>query len=105
MTIFTKVFGEVLIEEDKIIVFEGGIVGFPMLTKYILLHDEENGTSAGIRWLQSIDEPAFALPVMDPLVVEPCYNPEIDDDYLVGAGNLTEVNLLVLVTVTVPADL
>ena len=41
MTIFTKVFGEILIEEDKIIVFEGGIVGFPTLTKYILLHQNK----------------------------------------------------------------
>ena len=42
---------------------------------------------------------------MDPRGVKPGYNPEIDNDYLVGAGNLTEDNLLVLVTVRVPADL
>ena len=105
MTIFTKVFGEVEVEEGKIITFAGGIIGFPNMTRFILLHDEERGTGAGIRWLQSIDEPAFALPVMYPLVIEENYNPEINDDYLTGIGELTPDNLLVLVTVTVPADL
>ena len=43
MTLETKVFGEVTIEEDKIITFPGGIIGFPDLTQFALLHDEEDG--------------------------------------------------------------
>lgn len=105
MIISTKVFGEVEITEDKIITFPGGIIGFPELKRFTLLHDEERGVSAGIRWLQSLEEPAFAMPVMDPLVVKPDYNPEVDDELLSGIGQLTADNLLVLVTVKVPSDL
>lgn len=105
MIINTKVFGEVEITDDKIITFPGGIIGFPELRRFTLLHDEEQGVSAGIRWLQSLEEPGFAMPVMDPLVVKEDYNPEIDDELLTGIGEVTPDNLLVLVTVRVPSDL
>ena len=104
MKVNTKVFGEVTIEDDKIIEFTGGIIGFPDLTKFALIHDEEKGVGVGIRWLQSMQEPAFAMPVMDPLVVYPEYNPEVEDELLKDLGEINEENLLVLVTVTVPAD-
>ncbi len=105
MKINTKIFGEIEVADDKIITFENGIIGFPELRRFTLLHDEERGTGAGIRFLQSLEEPAFAMPVMDPLLVKPDYNPEVDDELLVSAGNLTADNILVLVTVTVPSDL
>lgn len=105
MRINTKIFGEIEVAEDKIITFEKGIIGFPDLQHFTLLHDEEEGTEAGIRFLQSLEEPAFAMPVMDPLIVKPDYNPEVDDELLASAGNLNADNILVLVTVTVPSDL
>lgn len=105
MKINTKNFGEVEIADEKIITFENGIIGFPDLKRFTLIHDEEKGTGAGIRYLQSIEEPGFAMPVMDPLLVKPDYDPEVDDELLKSAGELTTENVLVLVTVTVPSDL
>lgn len=105
MKINTKIFGEIEISDDKIITFENGIIGFPDLKHFTLLHDEERGTSAGIRFLQSVEEPGFAMPVMDPLIVKPDYDPEVEDELLAGLGDLTEANILVLVTATVPSDL
>jgi len=105
MKINTKFFGEVEIADEKIIYFENGIIGFPELKHFTLLHDEEKGTAVGIRFLQSIEEPGFAMPVMDPFVVKADYTPEVEDELLKGLGDITEDNLLVLVTVTVPSDL
>jgi len=105
MKIDTRIFGVIEIADDKIITFENGIIGFPELKRFTLIHDEEKGTGAGIRFLQSLDEPAFAMPVMDPLLVKEDYDPEVNDELLASAGNLTEDNILVLVTVTVPSDL
>lgn len=105
MIVNTKIFGEVDIEDNKIIEFSGGIIGFPQLTKFALIYDEEKGVGAGIRWLQSMQDENFAMPVMDPLVVQKDYNPEIEDELLKEMGDLKEDNLLVLVTVTVPSDL
>lgn len=104
MKINTKVFGEVEIADDKIIHFPSGIVGFPELTEFTLLHDEEKGAGS-IHWLQSVQEPGFAMPVMDPLLVCPDYNPEVDDELLKPLGGLDPEEILVLVTVTVPSDL
>ncbi len=104
MKINTKVFGEVEIADDKIIHFPSGIVGFPELTEFTLLHDEEKGAGS-IHWLQSIQEPGFAMPVMDPLLVCTDYNPEVDDKLLKPLGGLDPEEILVLVTVTVPSDL
>lgn len=105
MKINTRLFGEIEVSEEKIITFPGGIIGFPEMTKFTLIYDEEQGTGAGIRWLQSLDEPAFAMPVMDPLAVKEDYNPDVEDELLSNIGTVTGENLLVLVTVTVPADL
>lgn len=105
MKINTRIFGEIEIAEDKILTFENGIIGFPDLKRFTLLHDEEKGTKVGIRFLQSIEEPTFALPVMDPLLVKEDYDPQVNDELLACVGKLTPENILVLVTVTVPSDL
>lgn len=104
MQITTKVFGEITIDDEKIIHFPNGIIGFPDLTDFALIHDEEKGTDT-IHWLQSIQEPAFAMPVMDPLIVCPDYNPEVDDELLNCVGEIVPEELLVMVTVTVPKDI
>ncbi|WP_034445583.1 flagellar assembly protein FliW [Butyrivibrio sp. AE2032] len=104
MKLATRIFGEVEVEDSKIIEFPNGIIGFPDMKRFTLMHDEEQG-SGTIKWLQSIDEPGFAMPVMDPLVVCPDYKPEIDKDKIEGIGELTDDDILVLVTVTVPHDL
>ena len=104
MQITTKIFGEIMIDDDKVIHFPKGIIGFPELTEFTLVHDEEKGTDS-LHWLQSIQEPAFAMPVMDPLIVCPDYNPEADDELFNVLGEIKPEELLVLVTVTVPKDL
>ena len=41
MKINTRIFGEIEIAEDKIITFENGIIGFPDLKRFTLLHDKQ----------------------------------------------------------------
>ena len=105
MQITTRVFGEIEIDDNKIIRFPSGIIGFPEMTDFALVFDEEKGKNAPIRWLQSLQETEFALPVMDPLMVASDYNPEVEEDHLIPLGEVTPDNTLVLVTVTVPKDL
>ena len=104
MEITTKVFGKITIDDEKIIHFPNGIIGFPELTDFALIHDEEKGTDT-IHWLQSLQEPAFAMPVMYPLIVCPDYNPEVDDELLNCIGEIVPEELLVMVTVTVTKDI
>lgn len=91
-------------EDDKIIVFEEGIVGFPDLKKFTLIRDEEKEDSS-IMWLQSLEEPGWALTVMDPTSVMESYSPEVADELLKPIGELNPFNTFVLTTITVPQDI
>lgn len=103
MKITTKLFAEIEVDESKIITFVNGIVGFPELKDFLLIHDSEKESS--ISWLQSIQEPAFAMPVINPLVIVPDYNPEIEDELIKPIGISGPEEMLVLVTITVPAEI
>ncbi len=105
MVVNTRIFGEITISDEKIIEFPGGIVGFPDLNKFALVHDSENSDGSSLSFLLSLDEPAFAMPVMDPHIVKPDYNPMVDDDLLSMVGDLNPDDTIVLVTVTVPHDI
>ena len=68
----TRLFGEIDIQEDKIVTLEQGIIGFPELKKFTLIYDSEKGDDSDtIMWFQSLDEPQFAMPVMQPSLVKP----------------------------------
>ena len=101
----TRLFGEIEIDESKIITFEDGIIGFPYMKKFTLIFDEEKEGRPSISWLQSMDEPEIAFPVMDPLFVCETYNPSVEDELLKNLGTIKEDNLYVLVTVTVPQNI
>ena len=107
MKVNTKLFGEIEIDEDKILTFDAGIVGFPDLTRFALMHDESDTEDGGngLSFLVSLDEPSFAMPVINHLIVKDDYNPTVEDDYLIPLGELKEDDMLVLVTVTVPHDI
>ena len=103
MLINTRIFGEVEIADEKIICMENGIIGFPDLKHFALIHNSER-SDARMTWMVSVEEPEFALPVMDPLMVCPSYNPVVEDEMLRPIGELDPEELLVLVTITVPKD-
>jgi flagellar assembly factor FliW len=104
MLVNTKFFGEVDLGEDKIITFEQGIMGFLDFKRYTILYDIEEGNSPSISWLQSLDEPTLALPVINPLLVKKDYNPIIEDEVLKSLGELGDENLVVLLSLTVPSE-
>ena len=60
----TRMFGEIDIQEDKIITLESGMIGFPDMQKFTLIFDEEKGSKSHIMWLQSMDDPQTAFPVI-----------------------------------------
>lgn len=101
----TRLFGEIDIEEDKIITLENGMIGLPEFQKFALIFDEEKGMEgSSIMWLQSMDDPQTAFPVMQPNTVRPDYNPTVNDEVLMPLGDLREENTYVLVTLTASAD-
>ena len=104
MQMMTRAFGEIEIDESKVIEFPGGIIGFPDLQHFVLLYDEEQGSNT-VKWLQSVEEPGFAMPVLNPLIVKEDYNPSVDDELLKPLGDMNDEDMIVLVTMTIPHEI
>ncbi|MBQ5431546.1 MAG: flagellar assembly protein FliW [Lachnospiraceae bacterium] len=105
MQVNTRLFGEIDIDDAKIITLTKGIIGFPDLCKFTLIYDEEENREQTLMWLQSMDEPQFAIPVVTPDTIFPDYNPTVEDDMLMELGELNEDNTYCLVTMKVPKDI
>ena len=104
MTAETRLFGTVTIPDEKLIVFPEGIVGFPFMKSFALIHDVDNADSP-IMWLQSMEETEFAMPVLEPNLVLDSYNPTVNDELLAPVGELAPDQIYVLVTITVPPQI
>ena len=105
MLVKTRYFGEVELDDDKILTFDRGIIGFEQLRRFTLIYNNENGSDTAITWLQSVEEPSMALPVINPNSVLTDYNPEVEDSLLASLGELGPDNTCVFVTLTVPSDI
>ncbi len=63
MNVETTRFGVVDVDENRIITFPTGLLGFSSFTRYALLQPDED---AAFFWLQCIDAPELAFVVTDP---------------------------------------
>lgn len=104
MNLKTRLFGEIFVDEKKVICFEDGLIGFEQLKKFMIIHDAD-AKSHKMLWLQSLDDTDIAFPVIDPLVAKPDYNPTVEDELFKNIGEIKEDGLLVLTTITVPKDI
>ncbi|MDO5154415.1 MAG: flagellar assembly protein FliW [Eubacteriales bacterium] len=107
MKVVTKFFGEVELDDNKVLEFPNGIIGFEDFKRYAIMFDEDKAEDgeARISWLQSLDEPALALPVVDPLAIVPEYAPMIEDELLKPLGDPADKDLVFLLAMTVPSDM
>jgi len=63
MVITTSRFGQLEVDEDRLIRFEEGILGFPKQRRYALI---QTGEGSGFYWLQAVETPDLAFVVCDP---------------------------------------
>lgn len=101
----TKFFGTVDIEDEKIIEFPMGIIGFENLKKFALIYDSEREERSKISWLQSMEEPLMVLPVINPIDITEEYTPVIEDELTKIIGDPADADILIMVTMTIPSDL
>ena len=102
VTIDSTRFGTLEISDEAVVDFPNGLIGLGG-TRYTLLVREE---SAPFLWLHSIDDPSLALPVTNPGLFFPDYEPEIDDETVarLDLGSADDALLLVIVTVAKPIE-
>ncbi|NLA75615.1 MAG: flagellar assembly protein FliW, partial [Deltaproteobacteria bacterium] len=77
MNIKTSRFGEIEIEEKRIILFNEGLIGFPDEKEYIII---EHRSGSPFMWLQSVNNPDLAFVIMNPFQVFPGYLKDISPE-------------------------
>ncbi len=83
MVIETSRFGAVEVDENRLIHFPKGILGFPKQTQYALI---QTGYQSSFYWLQSVDRPDLAFVVCDPRLFVSDYRIPIKADEMESLG-------------------
>ena len=102
MLIETWRFGRTEIAEDSIIAFSEGILGFEELKRFAIILSD---ACEPIQWLQSMDDPRVSLPIINPFLVAPDYELDVDDSELYSIGKPTVEDILVVNVMVLPEDI
>ncbi len=100
----TRLFGEIDIPEEKIITFDQGVLGFDEYKKFTIIFDTSKETESSISWLQCMDEPELAFPMINPFYVMEDYNPVVETEWLEPLGGVTDENIVIFVFVNIKSD-
>lgn len=63
------------VNESDLYDFDGGLSGFEDLKRYALIPEPDSA----VEWLQSVDDPAVAFPLLEPFIFYPEYGFELSD--------------------------
>ncbi|HMO24726.1 MAG TPA: flagellar assembly protein FliW [Tepidisphaeraceae bacterium] len=77
MEIVTSRFGTVDVDDQRVISFEKGLLGFPGHTQFALIQTSEENY---FFWLQSVDDPNLAFVVTDPSIFFKDYEVPVRDE-------------------------
>ncbi|HOE96383.1 MAG TPA: flagellar assembly protein FliW [Candidatus Sumerlaeota bacterium] len=102
MRFHTTRFGEIEFPEEVVMTFPEGILGFPDEQRYILLEHDTDGSP--FKWLQSVENPALAFIIVDPLFIDAGYHLEIDLDTARMIGTDAVEGCAIMSIVNVPHD-
>lgn len=72
--IHTSRFGDIEIDEDKVITMTSSILGFPDERQFILI---PHGPDSPFWWLQAVQNPSLAFAVLQAVCLNTSYEPEI----------------------------
>ena len=101
MILNTLKFGEIEIEESRIFEFVLPIIGFDGLSKYIILEPDKDTL---FKWLQSVEEPALAFPIISVATLDYEYSIDLADNVVSDLGITNAESLLVMNITSIPQD-
>lgn len=101
MEIQTSRFGAVQLEEDDILEFPEGILGFNELRRFVLLDDPNDEIFA---WLQSCEIAGIAFPVLEPELFTANYHISLTKHDLEALGLKTAERIRTYAIITIPED-
>jgi flagellar assembly factor FliW len=102
MQLDTLQFGQLNIDEKKIISFPKGLLGFEGLTQYVIVEVPE---CLPFCWLQSVESPELALVIVDPSLFYPGYQVRVHAREVADIGARSPNSVEIYAIVTVPAEM
>ena len=102
MILKTKKFGEIDIDENSILYFEEGILGFEDVHRFGVINNED--PESPFKWIQSIENPDLAFALVDPFAIKKDYEFELKDENANLLGIINPSQVLVYAIVVVPED-
>ena len=97
--ISTTRFGEIEIDEDKVITLTSSFLGFPDERLFVLI---PHGAGSPFYWLQSIEAPELAFIVIQPELIVSDYKPTIPTAIYDELGIAADATVEFMVTLTIP---
>ena len=101
MKLNTLRFGEIDIEETRIFNFVLPIIGFNHLSKFVIL---EPNKETLFKWLQAIEDPALAFPIISVAALDYDYTIDIPDNVVEILGISSVESLLVMNITSIPQE-
>lgn len=101
MKISTIRFGEIEIEESRIFKFALPIIGFNELRDFVILDLNKEGF---FRWLQSVEDPALAFPIVSVFSLDVDYTIDLPDEVVQILKITNPDSLLVMNIASIPQD-
>jgi flagellar assembly factor FliW len=101
MQISTTRFGTVELEEDKLIHFPLGLLGFETKQRYFIIDSDE---AAPMRWLQCADQPELAFLVVEPGLFFPDYSFDMSGEDREILRLQKDADVVVACLVVIPDD-
>lgn len=101
MIINTARFGEIEIEESRIFDFVLPVIGFNDVTKFIILEPNQSNL---FRWLQSVEDPSLAFPIISVASLDYDYSVDLSDSVINSLGITNPESLLVMNITSIPQD-
>lgn len=101
MKISTARFGEIEIEEERIFNFALPIIGFDELRKFVILDLNKDNF---FKWLQSVEDPALAFPVVSVFSLNVDYSIDLPDNVVDILKIKNVESLLVMNIASIPQD-
>ena len=98
MEITTVRFGTISVQEEKVIVFSKGILGFSQNKRYILF---PHGEGSPFYWLQSVEDGSVAFVVMNPRLIKSDYTIHVEESLLreLQADDVSDLEVMCIVTI------
>lgn len=100
MIVMTLRFGEIEIDEDRIIEMPDGLIGFPD-RRFMIISPDKYGQ---FFWLQSLDSPELAFVVTDPALFVKGYEVNLTSDEYERIKLAPDSEAIILAVVTMASD-